>query len=64
MSLFEITMQDQSMTMQDQSMMDDQEESSCTVFEGYLHKEGNLKAFLASLTSYDTIKYVHDTYVT
>ena len=48
MSLFEITMQDQSMTMQDQSMtmqdqsmMDDQEESSCTVFEGYLQKEGS-----------------------
>ena len=52
------------MTMQDQSMMDDQEESSCTIFEGYLQKEGNPKAFVASLTSYDTIKYVHDIYVT
>ena len=57
MSLFEII-------LQDQSIMDDQEESSCTVFEGYLQKEGNPKTFLASLTSYDTIKYVHDIYVT
>ena len=28
--------------MQDQSTTDDQEESSCTIFEGYLQKEGKL----------------------
>jgi len=35
--------------------MEDQEESSCTVYAGYLHKEGSYSSYIAITFSYVAI---------